>query len=147
MTDLSGLHMDEALFMEPSEIKGMVVTFHVNERPLQGAVGKLDWRFQGAISHFLRTGALTGQEGECAYLPIKKGERVFHLLLVGSGSSKKPGQRAKPTARVMKVLRENLEGLKIKGLGLSAGDFGIDVSDSAGEFKDLVKAGAIQVIQ
>lgn len=143
---LATLSVDEALFA-PDHLSGMVATYHVNERPLQGVVGLLDWRFQGAISNFLKSGALTGQEGECAYLPIRRGERLFHILLLGSGSSKKPGARTRPSSRVLKVLRENLENLKIRELGLSLSDFGGESgNETIAELKELTKNISLRVI-
>ena len=67
------LNAEEALFgsADTSPLDGLVATFHANERPLQGLAGWLDWRFQGAISSYLRAGALTGREGEYAYTPMR----------------------------------------------------------------------------
>lgn len=152
------MSVDEALFTTQNSdgtLSGMIATFHVNERPLQGVAGLLDWRFQGAISSFLRSGALTGQEGECAYIPIHRGQRLFHLLLLGSGSSKNPGVRQRPSARALQVLKDNLERLKIKDLGLSLADFGASVVKRENtentielppELKELLKGISIQVI-
>lgn len=105
-------------------LAAMVATFHENERPLQGLAGLLDWRFHGKVSAFLRTGVLRGRPGECAYVPLSRGDGIFHLLLIGAGSSRHPGDRQKPDATVLEALRANLKTLKLERVGISRSDFG-----------------------
>ncbi|MGE0616876.1 MAG: hypothetical protein AB7P04_14690 [Bacteriovoracia bacterium] len=105
-------------------IKSIVALCYMNERPLQGLAGHLDWRFHGAISYFLRQGALTGREGECVYIPVRKHERVFHLLMVGAGMAVHPGARDEAPEEVFESLRKNLPALKLPQVGVSAADFG-----------------------
>jgi hypothetical protein len=115
---------------EDRRLNGLVVTFHANERPLQGLAGWLDWRFQGAISSYLRAGALTGREGEYAYLPMTTSlpfaadSRVFHLILAGAGTSATPGARALLEEASLAKLRTHLLSLRLARLGLSRSDFG-----------------------
>src|SRR3989344_1576091 len=78
------------------ELKGLVAVCFENERPLQGLAGLLDWRFQGALSEYLRAGIITGKVGECVYLPITKNNRNYHLLLIGGGRTKKVKKRTLP---------------------------------------------------
>lgn len=113
---------DEVLHNQP--LAGMIATFHENERPLQGLAGLLDWRFHGAVSSFLRAGVLRGQPGECAYVPLPRGDGTFHLILVGAGCSRQPGERQKLDASYLQTLRSNLRKLKLQRLGISRGDFG-----------------------
>src|SRR4051812_45967209 len=82
---------DRALF--EGQIPGLVVTLYRNERPPCGLLGLLDWRFHGTISKFIQQGTLTGQVGECCYLPFHRHGSTFHLVLAGSGDSASPGAR------------------------------------------------------
>jgi hypothetical protein len=113
---------DQALFL--GEVDGVVATFHENERPLHGLAGLLDWRFHGVISRQLEQGILEGKSGECAYLPVTRDGKTFHLILVGAGSSAKPGERAALSAAAMKSLQKNLASLKLGKLAISRKDFG-----------------------
>ncbi len=118
---------EHALF---SALDGMVATFYTNERPLQGLAGLLDWHFHGAISTYLRAGAMSGEAGECAYLPLTLAGRVFHVLLAGGGASPAPGKRQEPDAETYTALKKNILSLKIPRLGISQSDFGNASRDS-----------------
>jgi len=141
--DLVDLAPEQALF---SSLDGIVATFHTNERPLQGLSGLLDWYFHGAISAYLRAGAMSGEAGECAYLPLSlpvkdsqgKPGRVFHVLLAGGGSSPAPGKRQEPDEKTYATLRKNILSLKIPRLGISQTDFGNASRDTlARHFKEV----------
>ena len=110
------------------EVDGFIVSFYENERPLQGLSGWMDWQFHGEISRYLKKGVLTGKAGECGYLPLQKNSRVYHLLLVGAGTSSAPGKRASLTQTSLKALEKNLEKFGDKTLGVSRADVsGLDV--------------------
>ncbi|MCM2277557.1 MAG: hypothetical protein NDJ89_05725 [Oligoflexia bacterium] len=113
---------EQALF--EGEVAGLVVTFHENERPLQGLAGLMDWRFQGALSRNLRSGAITGAPGECAYFPFTRHGITYHLILAGAGSAHRPGERHLPPAETIQALKKNLASLKIPKVGISRRDFG-----------------------
>lgn len=113
---------DAALFQ--GKLQGLVATCYQNERPLQGLAGLLDWRLHGAISSALRRGALSGAAGECVYLPITRGDRLFHVLLLGMGHSGSSGLRTLPEEEMVAPLRRNLISLKVEGIGFSRRDFG-----------------------
>lgn len=115
------LEADLALFS--GEIQGLAFLFYRNERPLAGLAGLLDWRFQGALSKHLRAGAITGECGQCAYLPITRHGQTFHLLAVGAGESLASGIRDRIPLEALHVLQKNLLGLKIPRIGLSRKDF------------------------
>jgi hypothetical protein len=133
--DLIELAPEQALFGSPGShgaLDGFVATFHTNERPLQGLAGILDWHFHGAISNFLRAGAMSGEVGECAYLPLSlpvkdahgKPGRVFHIILAGAGASASPGKRQELDDKTYTALKKNILSLKIERLGVSRSDFG-----------------------
>ncbi len=110
------------------EVEGWVATFHENERPLLGLAGRLDWRFHGAISQYLKAGAISGKLGECAYLPVTLPllpERTYHLILVGVGASQEtPALTGAITGAMAQKLVKNLKSLGVKKLGISKSDFG-----------------------
>lgn len=114
------------------------MTFHQNERPLQGLAGLMDWRFHGAISRCLRSGAISGKAGECAYFPFTRNGRTYHLLLAGAGATNAPGQRHLPPDETIQALKRNLVSLKLDRLGISRHDFG-DASEDfiAKQFKEV----------
>jgi len=119
---LNDVEADQALINR--QIDGLVATLHENEKPLSGLAGFLDWRFQGAISECLRSGAVTGQIGECVYFPVTKNGQVYKLILAGAGKSTTPGERINPPIETLKALTKNLSGLKLNSIGISRKDFG-----------------------
>jgi len=119
---LNDIEADQALINR--QIDGLVATLYENEKPLSGLAGFLDWRFHGAISECLRSGALTGQVGECVYFPVSKSGQVYKLILAGAGKAPAPGQRTNPPAETLKTLAKNLTGLKLNSIGISRKDFG-----------------------
>lgn len=119
---------DTALFQR--DVDGLVVLSYQNERPLQGLLGLLDWRFGGAFTDSIRLGALTGSAGEVLYHPIPKNGEIFHFIVVGAGKTSEPGERPEVNEKVIKPLIKNLKTLGLKKLGLSLKDFGkISASD------------------
>jgi hypothetical protein len=117
---------NEAPSLFSPDIEGWIVTFHENERPLLGLAGRLDWHFHGAISQYLKAGAISGKRGECAYIPVAfplLPERTYHLFLVGIGSGSDSADAANLGASVQK-LAKNLKSLGLKKLGISRSDFG-----------------------
>lgn len=121
VTDLK-LDGEKALF--DKKIKGIVSLCFENERPLQGLAGKLDWKFHGLLSQFIRDGKITGKEGECVYIPARKSNETYHLILVGAGFNDKPGTRKKVTQSVITEIKKNLKSLHIDNIGISCEDFG-----------------------
>lgn len=114
-TQFETLEAERALF--DGRVQGLIAVITPGERPLQGLAGSLDWRFQGAISSFLENGFLTGQTGECVYLPLVRAGTTYHVLLVGSDA------RGPVPQDSIKALKKNLVSLKLSRLGLSRGDW------------------------
>ncbi|MDR3608255.1 MAG: hypothetical protein P4M08_12870 [Oligoflexia bacterium] len=125
---------EEALF---SQVDGWVAVFHENERPLLGLAGRLDWRFRGEISKYLKAGAISGKLGECAYIPLSLPQQpnpIRHLILIGAGPSPDDGndgrndgrrrELADLTPESVKPLIKNLQSLGLKKVGVSQSDFG-----------------------
>ena len=117
---------DRALFS--GQVRGFAVILHRNERPLSGLAGLLDWRFQGAVSSYVRNGAISGELGQCAYLPLTRKGVTYHLLFIGAGDCVAPGKRVPPPTEALAVMRKNILGLRLEKIGLSRSDLG-GVSD------------------
>ncbi|MBL9037774.1 MAG: peptidase M17 [Archangium sp.] len=56
-----------------------------DERPLQGAVGFLDWRLCGALSRALKSGFFSGQPGEKLLLPSEQRISAGRVFAIGVG--------------------------------------------------------------
>src|SRR3954466_8548833 len=108
--DVLRTSVDDALF--GGSLRGIIATFHENERPLGGLAGLLDWRFQGAITQCLKAGFLTGKAGECAYFPVTRNGTTFHLLLTGAGKSSAFGARTPLPPESVRALMKNLTSLR-----------------------------------
>lgn len=113
---------DRALF--ESRVDLLVAIMTENERPLAGLSGVLDWRFGGAISRSLRSGAIEGKPGECVLFPITKNGKVFRMILAGAGASRKPGERVSLPEETWRALAKNLKSLKAQRVGISKKDLG-----------------------
>lgn len=125
------------------EIEGLVVTCYENERPLQGLAGKLDWYFAGSISQALRSGTIVGKPGECAYMPLSRGGRTYHTLVIGAGSTPQAGKRTRVPDESLRILKKNLTTLGLDPVGVSRSDFG-DVDDDF--FMRHLSGAAIHVL-
>jgi hypothetical protein len=82
----------------------------------------LDWRTRGAISRAIRAGAITGDAGEVAYLPVERHGRVLNILLVGAGPVTQTGQAPLPSESIA-ALKRNLSTLGLRKVGLSRAEF------------------------
>ena len=118
---------ESALFK--GKLNGLVAVCYENERPLQGLVGLLDWRFKGEISSYFSRGFLKGSLGECSYIPIRKNDKIYHIILIGGGKISKPGKRLQISNQAILNLKKNLKTLKLDRIGASCIDFG-DVDES-----------------
>lgn len=130
------LEPDRALI--EGQIPALVATLHQNERPLNGLAGLLDWRFQGAISNAIRAGAIEGKAGECVYFPVVRNGALFHLILIGAGSSESHGRRSRLPESSWKILQRNLASLRLSRVGVSKADFGnLSAEDLSGHLKGV----------
>lgn len=66
----------------------LCVGVFVDDRPLRGAAGLLDWRLAGRISRLIKAGRFSGVTGEALLLPPPGNRLPFkRLLLMGLGRS------------------------------------------------------------
>jgi hypothetical protein len=126
-TSTETYHEAETAFFEGSS-PCLIATFYENERPIQGLAGLMDWRFYGALSRFVKEGAITGKVGEQIYFPVKRFDRVCHLILVGAGCNESPGKRPPLNSQakvLLKPLRKNLMSLRFSEVCVSQTDLGM----------------------
>jgi hypothetical protein len=72
---LDGLDVETLVFLVPED-----------ERPLQGALGLLDWRMCGWLSQQIQDGVVTGKRGEWVLTHPNGRVPAARLVLVGVGS-------------------------------------------------------------
>jgi len=125
------MSLQDVLLDPKSGVTTALVRTYENERPLLGAGGELDWRFQGAITRFVKTGGIKGKKGECVLLPIRFKSRDYKILLIGCGPNPHPGKRAPIDEATGALIKKSLVALKYKSIGISKADF---VIDSESEF-------------
>lgn len=56
-----------------------------DERPPHGALGLVDWRLAGGISHLIQKGWVTGREGESVMVPVRPKLPFDKAVLFGFG--------------------------------------------------------------
>jgi len=127
MSNQLDLPAERALF--EGQVQGLVISCYQNERPPCGLAGVMDWHLHGEISRVLAAGAITGEEGEVAYLPVTRNGTTFHILLAGAGHSSKPGERAHLPSETLQKLQKNLVALKLNRIAVSKSDLGDISSD------------------
>lgn len=136
---------DFALFR--GHLNGLVAFFPLNERPLQGLAGLLDWRFQGVLSEQIKAGAISGKPGECVYVPVSRAQVTYHLLLAGAGYSNFPGDRSQIPAESLHALKRNLVSLKLERIGISRSDIGVS-DELLNEFlNEHLKGAPLWIVQ
>ena len=72
--------------LERAQADLVVVPLFDDERPLQGGIGRVDWRLCGQLSNLVAAGRLTGTPGEAALLVAFGGLATPRLLVLGAGS-------------------------------------------------------------
>lgn len=121
---MNRLDLDCERALHDDRIDGVAAVFYENERPLRGLAGLMDWRSGGLLSQCLRKGAITGRTGECAYVPLTRPDKVWHILLVGGGQLTRYGKRGLVSDEAFSALRANLLRLKLERIGISRTEFG-----------------------
>lgn len=64
----------------------LVAPFFLGERPLRGAVGRIDWRLGGHLSAMLARGAFDGVADQAVLVPTGTRLRAPRALLIGMGA-------------------------------------------------------------
>ncbi|HEY2028760.1 MAG TPA: M17 family peptidase N-terminal domain-containing protein [Myxococcales bacterium] len=77
-----------------------------DERPLTGLAGLADWRLSGRLSRLLRSGALTGEDGEAVLTPPGSRLRFTKLFLFGLGKSQDEASLMRRVAEGMRKVAQ-----------------------------------------
>jgi hypothetical protein len=80
--------MDIILSIEEVDLQEcdlLVAGFFLDERPLKGTSGLIDWRLNGMLSHFLKEGRMTGEWQETTLIPSHGRVVPPFILLFGLG--------------------------------------------------------------
>jgi len=93
----------------------------------------LDWRFRGAVARAIQSGAISRESGEVSLLPCTRpvsdsGRETFRILTLGVRDRKNVS-----STEITKLLK-NVDGLRLKSVGLSASDFGWSVAEAEKHF-------------
>ena len=94
-----------------NQIQAVGLLCFENERPLQGLIGKLDWKLNGAFTKLLRSGVITGEKNEMAYVPLKWNDQTFHFLILGGGSVASPGLRVQTPEEQVALFKQKASDL------------------------------------
>jgi hypothetical protein len=94
---------------------------------------RLDWRFRGAIARALRAGAISRESGAVSFLPCTRpvsdsGRKTFRILTLGVRD------RENITSQELARLVQNIDGLGLKSVGISASDFGWSAAEAKRHF-------------
>jgi hypothetical protein len=94
---------------------------------------RLDWRFRGAVARALQSGAISRESGEVSLLPCTRpvsdlGRETFRILTLGVRDRKNIS-----TTELARLVR-NIDGLRLKSIGLSASDFGWSTAEAKKHF-------------
>ncbi len=96
----------------------LAVGFYTDLRPLRGAAGLLDWRFDGRLSTLIVGGNLSGVEGEQLLMPSNDRLPWRWTLAFGLGPSAELDD-----ARAARAIQRTLRTMR--GLGLAAAGAGV----------------------
>ncbi len=107
------------------QIHGFVLALPESRPPFTGLIEWMDIRLGREFSrHILKTGKITGQAGECVYIPLHRHSQTWHFILAGMGSSESL------PAETLRNLQKNLTHLKLPTMGASCSDLGAKNPDA-----------------
>jgi hypothetical protein len=105
----------------------LIVSTFLDERPLRGAAGLVDWRLCGRLSRLIKTDKQSGTRGETLMLPPGHRLRFTRLLWFGlGGSSGYPEERFRGDLRWMldTAIKAGATDLAIQAPGRATGLIG-----------------------
>lgn len=83
----------ELAALDTLDAEVLVTSVYEDVRPPRGVAGLCDWRLGGRIARLMRTGFITGREGEVVMVPGKPQMSIDKLLLVGVGPRSQMGRQ------------------------------------------------------
>ncbi len=116
------------------QISGLLLLCFENERPLQGMIAHLDWRFDGHFSRLMKSQLITGALGEAVYAPLLWNERTLHFLVMGGGMRNEAQPRAEASRALLLEALQKWDELKIPDMALSRTDW--EIKDEQTEVKE-----------
>ena len=91
-------------------------------------MSRLDWRFHGMLSKFIRSGVISGKKGEVVYVPATKQGKHYHIFVLGGGITNKSGTRTGNSPKIEQLI-PNIKAVGAEHFILSKSDFG-DLQDA-----------------
>ena len=76
----------DSLPLDALEVELVVAGFFLEDRPLRGGAGRIDWRLCGLISEMLASGDLEAQRGTALLVGAPGAFSASRIMLVGLGS-------------------------------------------------------------
>lgn len=119
--------------LKETKLQAFVLSCFQDERPLQGAIGELDWWLIQPFSKAIRSGVFSGANDERMYLPFRLKTRTLHFLVLGQGSKHAAGRQVKNKTRFANELLEFQKNFGFKNIALFASD-GISEKNMEGSF-------------
>jgi len=98
--------------MDEPSVELCACTLWRDERPLRGFAGLIDWRMGGRLSALLKSGFLTGEEGEALLVPGKPHVPFEKVLLLGLGAHSGFGDGT--FRRAVLHIASALEGMRVR---------------------------------
>ncbi|MBU6153847.1 MAG: hypothetical protein KGP28_06050 [Bdellovibrionales bacterium] len=120
--------MDYAL--SQNKISGVMLVCFENDRPLQGSLAALDWRFNGHFTQLQKKQILTGSEGEVLFAPLRWNQQVFQFLILGGGFLNSEIERPLRSRNLFELGLQKLDELKLTRMGASRRDWNISEDHS-----------------
>jgi hypothetical protein len=108
------------------QISGLLLLCFENERPLQGMIAHLDWRFDGHFSRLMKSQLITGARGEAVYAPILWNDRTLHFLVIGGGMRNEMIPRLEASRAVLREALNKWDEIKVPDMALSRTDWEIE---------------------
>jgi len=115
--------LDPALLDHP--FSGALLLCYENDRPLQGMIADLDWRYNGHFSDLMKRQLLTGAKGEVLYSPLNWNEKPLHFLILGGGYLESDQDRPGLSRTLFETALQKFDELKLPALTLSTKDWNI----------------------
>lgn len=67
----------------------LLVTTCLDDRPLKGSAGLMDWRFNGSLSKMILNSRFSGERGEALLMPTWGRVEATELMILGIGEKNK----------------------------------------------------------
>lgn len=103
--------------LELLEVELLAALLFVDQRPLVGAAGLLDWRLDGEITRMLQAGRISGERGEQLVLRAGAKLNAQWALLLGAG--KRPDCSEGQLKTLLKELWKSCSRAGFKRIGVA----------------------------